>query len=386
MLDFRDLRDQFDAFSDYQAEEQKRRAWQLEEACDVLSSCDGDWRSLRREASAADTSWLVARLRSAPAGTCAAAERPTPITVVATDGSQIYPDRHVEPNCFLLNVSRVAFQYGTTEPPVMDAEADFHFRRDELADLFDQEAGAISAEVVSAMRDEWELRMLLETAREARADGRPIMALADGTLIRWMLRGMRNPDIEEQLIENYTGLLEEFRKEEIPLASYVSMPANTEVVNLLRVLRGEASEEPPERELEGLVDRWVFRRTLDPGERTAVFESASHIQSEYGDDPICYFYVSLPAPGRSGSEIGRVEMPRWIADSPRHVEHLHALICDECKKGGGYPMILSEAHEEAVIRASEREQFYHHLEYRARERDVPYRTSRKRAAKQRPMA
>ena len=118
--------------------------------------------------------------------------RPTPVTVLATDGSQICPDRHVEPHCYLLNISRIAFQYGTVERPLMESVPLCEYRREAFDEAFDQVLGTATAEVVSALRDEFELAALLDVAKEARMPGRPIVALADGTLIRWILRRMHD--------------------------------------------------------------------------------------------------------------------------------------------------------------------------------------------------
>ena len=261
--------------------------------------------------------YCVAGLRDDPTRRYPPIDRPTPITVVATDGSQIYPDRHVEPHCYLLNISRIAFQYGTVERPLMESVPRFEYRREAFDEAFDQVLGTATADVVSALRDEFELAALFDVAQKARMPGRPILALADGTLIRWMLRRMRDYALEQKLIDRYTDTLAHFQADGIPLCSYISMPGNTEVVNLLRVHRGESDDEPdPDASLAGVPDRWLFERILQPGERSAVFESASHIQKEYGArDRICYFYVAarhgwfmLPCLGRASSLIRHSKM------------------------------------------------------------------------------
>ena len=162
----------------------------------------------------------------------------------------------------------------------------------------------------------------LKRINDALAEGaftllyQPIVALADGTLIRWMLSGLRNPGLEQRLIQRYLEILEGFREERIPVCSYISMPGNTEVVNLVRLHLDEHRRPPsPDESLAGMPDRWLFARTLGTGERTAVFESASHIQKSYGaDNRICYFYVCLPA--RGGTEVGRdpIELARRLLE------------------------------------------------------------------------
>ena len=390
MLNLHTLSDDFAEFGSYQAAERDRRRERLARACDALAGCAGGWQGLRAEVERQNPTALTAGLREAPDAVYAAEARPTPVTAVASDGSQIYPDRHVEPTCYLLNTSRVAFQYGTLEAPVLEADPHFEYRGCDLAEHFDAERGTVNAEIVSALRDEKELETLLGASRSARREDRPLVALADGTLIRWMIRGMQNRDLEEELIGRYAALLEAFRAERLPLASYISMPGNTEMINLLGVHLGMNGDD--DTVLAGLLDRWLFAETLRTGERSATFTSASQIQKRYGEENrICYFYVRVPAgsrsksPGSSPGEIARVEVPRWVADDEALLDLVHSLVVSECAKGGGYPMILSEAHERAVIRAPEKELFYRLIERAMQQRGLPpLRRSRKAQSKRRP--
>ena len=386
MLDLHRLHEQLGDFNTYQTDEQARQQARLQRALAALHACNPEWEALREQVRRADARRLVAQLREAPARRATARPRPTPMTVVATDGSQIYPDRHVEPTCYLLNISRIAFQYGTQERPLMEAVPELRYRRSDLDGHFDEAIEAATAEVVSAVRDDYELHALLEVGRAARIDGRPLVALADGTLIRWMLRRMHNRDLEQKLIASYTRRLERFREEAIPLCSYISMPRNTEVVNLMDVYLSEAGE-PPEGDthFEGLVDRKLFERLLAPGERSATFESASHIQQAYdAESRICYFYLRVPV-GSGTTEVGRVEVPSWVAEDTALLDLIHAVVLSECEKGNGYPMILSEAHERAVIRAREKELFYRLVEQGLYASGLAADGSRKAASKRRPM-
>jgi hypothetical protein len=389
MLDLNRLRDQLDSFESYQVASEDRREMQRRRALAALKEVGASWQAVLEEVQAAEPRQLVARMRQRPTRTVAAPERPTPLTVTATDGSQIYPDRHVEPTYFLLNVSRIAFQYGTTEEPVLGSVPDLRFRED-LDAHFDQVLASMTTEVVSALRDEMELEHLLGVARENNVDGRPLVALADGTLIRWMIRGMRNERVEEELIARYTSYLEGFRESALPLASYVSMPGTTDVVNLLRFHLGELEvedewlgEETPT--LRGFLDRTLFEDVLEEGERSALFGSASHIirESYPEGQAICYFYLKVPTGPRT-TEIARVEMPEWVLALDGAVERVHATVLDECRKGDGYPIALAEAHERAVIRADERDAFFRLIERRLRRAGLPTTGSRKRLSKQRP--
>ncbi|MEM1057068.1 MAG: DNA double-strand break repair nuclease NurA [Bacteroidota bacterium] len=380
MIDFSRLAARLEEFSAYQREERARHVRRLEAACACLERCSPEWEALAarvREASRGP-------LRGVPLGRPDLRQpprvRPKTVTVVATDGSQIFPDRHADPACFLLNVGRVALHYGTLDPPLLVAEPDFRFHTDDLADLAPESPDVpdATAEVVSALRDEQELGWLHRTAVEERRSGREIVALADGTLIRWMLRGMKNRNLEERLLARYVGILDRFRDDGIPLASYISKPGAAEVVNTLRLYRGEGDWDRGPESLFGLQDRHLFEAVLEEGERSELFASRSEVLQSYGGHAVVAFYVRL------GAEVGRVEMPRWVSEVPGWVDLIHSVILDQAEKGGGYPIILQEAHERAVVRTEEREMFFRLLQGHLRREGLSGTASAKDASKRAP--
>ena len=380
MIDFASLAPQLTAFVTYRRGEDARQADRLCRALDALGGCAPDWEALAARAEAVSKGPLRAIPTSCPNGAFDAPPRPPTVTVVATDGSQIFPDRHVDPACYLLNVGRVALHYGTTQPPLVRAEPALRYRREDLAALGSDDAeiaGDLSAEVVSALRDELELSWLYRTAAEERPSGRPIVALADGTLIRWMLRGMKNRALEDRLIDRFVAELDRFQADGIPVASYVSRPANAEVVNLLRLHLGEADWDEGPDSIRGVEDGELFARCLEVGQRSALFRSRSSVLKRYGEHTVLAFYLRLEG------EVGRVELPAWVADQPGWVDLIHAVLLDQCDKGAGYPIILQEAHERAVVRAAEKEMFYGLLARQVRAGGAPLPTYSGKAASKR---
>jgi NurA-like 5'-3' nuclease len=83
--------------------------------------------------------------------------------------------------------------------------------------------------------------------------------------------------------------------------------------------------------------------------------------------------------------VARVEFPRWVAEPPGWLDRLHALLTSQIEKGGGYPVALMEAHEQAVVRGSERDLFYQLLEERMTARGWQPRRSAKNLSKSRPL-
>ena len=361
MLDFEALQRQMSDFSAHHAGQLADRDLKLRRALKVFEAAGQVDESALNALAQRSSERLVAMPLEHVAGRRDVGPRPAQVTVVATDGSQIYPDRHIEPVCYLLNISRIAFQYGTLEDPVLETIPRLFFRGRDVQLLGADDVEIAGREVVGALRDAFELSELLETAISARVDSRPILAIADGTMIRWMLRGMRNRDLEKKLLKQYIDGLDGFRSQQVPLCSYISMPASREVVNLLAGLGAEVMSEP-EDFLDGVSDRQLYDRLLSPGQRSAIFQSRSLVLKEYpAEHQICCFYVKVAATD-GHTEIARVEFPFWMNEEPGFVELAHSVIVEESRKGRGYPVVLTEAHEHAVVRGDERAFFYEMIE------------------------
>ncbi|MBI3362083.1 MAG: DNA double-strand break repair nuclease NurA, partial [Chloroflexi bacterium] len=99
-------------------------------------------------------------------------------------------------------------------------------------------------------------------------------------------------------------------------------------------------------------------QTLRPGERSAVFDSASPPNREHykpRSHSIHFFYLNA---GQSGNEsILRVEVPEWVAGEPRLLDLAHSAIVEQCRVTGGFSYVLMRAHELAVVTGAERGEF-----------------------------
>ena len=104
--------------------------------------------------------------------------------------------------------------------------------------------------------------------------------------------------------------------------------------------------------------------------RSIIFKNCSSI-SDYYPSVVRPFFFYI----HTGAEIGRVEIPAWIAQEEQLVDYVASVIIDQCKKGSGYPVALAEAHEQAVVKGPDREFFYHFLQKMIIERGKPVSTS-----------
>ena len=115
---------------------------------------------------------------------------------------------------------------------------------------------------------------------------------------------------------------------------------------------------------------------LEPGERTGVFVSASDLVDKfYQGHEVNFFYV------HTGEEIGRVEVPVWVAENEDLLNMTHAIILDQCRRGPGYPVSIMEAHEQAVVTGSDRRYFVELVENALFDQKVSVYSSEKNLSK-----
>jgi hypothetical protein len=131
-------------------------------------------------------------------------------------------------------------------------------------------------------------------------------------------------------------------------------------------------------------DRPLFAALLKPAQRSAVFRRTNLTRTSierqfYGQHSVAFFYLRMP--DGVPDEIARVEMPLWIAQDEHRVTLLHATLVDQCRRGLGYPLACTEAHEQAVISGPEREAFRRLLEAAVTAEGLPAAPSGKALSK-----
>lgn len=361
------------------------------------SAAFADWAQaadLSRETCA----WLLARPVEPLNTIYDAPERPPEYTIIATDGSQIEVDRHGMAAWYVLNIGRVYLHYGSRPAAKLSARPTLYFRDEDLYLSDGVRRIPIEGNYLSARRDVAEGVELVALADEfLAARGAPAIALQDGTLVRWTLAGAEK-FVQEHFLRPYLEYLEEMRRRDIPVASYISRPRAPEVAGTIRLMfcpdvhladgRGAKCNEcsdaaagraPSCAICQGLTDADILADMLADGQRGPLFVSMSRINIEaYGPHLIHFFYL------RAGREIARVEIPRWVAENPAHVARVHAVVYDQFIKGQGYPVALARAHEQAVVRAADRRAFEHIVEGSLLRAELPASSSRKAEAKERP--
>lgn len=327
---------------------------------------------------AARTSWLVAEPLE-PLG--AYPVRPLQdYRVLASDGSQIMPDRHEHLSCFLVNVGLVDIDYRVPSARLASTP-EVAWAPEEVYPFFGGFRQEADPRVVGARRFAAECDAL----REALATTDGTVTLMDGTLLLWWLepepdrlRGLHPDDVKSTTFDALRTFLAAARDAGALVGGYLSSPRSTDVVSMLKTVM--CTEDPvdcdrcpydsgakawhaqleiagasllpvpskPCQEADPTNDAMLHRSLLAPGQRSARFRSTARVTQAY-DTPIDFVYLNV------GSEIARLEFPAWT--TPQGLEALCGAVADQCAKGLGYPVALSEAHEQAVVTAADRRTF-----------------------------
>jgi hypothetical protein len=288
---------------------------------------------------------------------------PARATILATDGSQVYPDIHAPVFYYLTNVAVFTFFHGTDQLPQEFSNPELFYSETAIRDDFDQ---LITNATVNARRTVKEMETLAQFVWESRELEQPILALYDGRLLFWL--GKEVPHAA-QLEDDYKASIVRIHdthhwmttrhQHNASLAGYIDRPTSRFVVSLLQLMRL-----PPEAitrqelqrpgEYEGIDDRWLFERWLRPGERSALMVQQSpqnKLYKQRGENyEIVFFYLK---PDHGG--LARVEIPFWVAHSRQGVDEVHALLVEQCRITGAFPYVLTRADELAVVRNFDRQ-------------------------------
>jgi hypothetical protein len=318
--------------------------------------------------------YLAAEVLESLLGAYPPAEPPNDWAVAAVDGSHIDVDRHLPIACYLLNFGGCVLTYGSRPDATLFSHPHLAVNQE---DLYISNPGnrnqeeSISGAVLGLVRTIRELDTLADTVEQCTTD-LPVLGLVDGSLVMWPLSGQAYPQyVKDEIIGG--GLIPAMRRLEkmsetrsVALAAYVSYPRSAETLNAVRCslcpndvntctqsCNNRRSAQKPCNNANDFLDRDLFERLLDPGWRSPVYKTNSSVSRDSYDESnkVYFFYVN------AGEEIGRVEIPQWVAKSETLLSLTHSLIWDQCRRGQGYPVAISESHEQAVVNTGDRRVF-----------------------------
>lgn len=295
----------------------------------------------------------------------------TPHITVASDGSQINPSAHEFTNACLINTGLIGIPYFNKNIPVTLSSEPMTYNSTE--EINQDSEGILDEDLISYERTLKEIEDLVKLAKKYNEHKIPVIALLDGTLIHWHIEKFSSLLIDK-FIERFSNAMLELKSMGIPVASFLSNSRSNDLINMLKVFKCpyesvdckkhcsnlNSKDLPcnPSLDYKPVLDRRVIEKYFidlkaPQGSRTILFRSNSKILKRYNEDlKIYFFYIN------TGSEVARVELPAYVANDTKLLALIHNVISLQCKVGFGYPIVLSEAHLQAVVTKRDREIFY----------------------------
>lgn len=284
-------------------------------------------------------------------------ECPARATILAADGSQIYPDPHGAALYWLTNIGVFVYPHGDESLPDIITEPQLFY---EDKDVREQDGRLIATAAINARRAVYEMQVLARETMRCRDLPRPLVAMYDGPLLS-LLMGKEVTNAGE-LTLNYHEALDIMRNAGAGLLGYVDRPKSTFVVNTIflmsldpdQVKRGNLQTAGP---LEGLTDRDLYQWILGPGDRSSLMIQQSPQNKAYreanDDHEIVFFYMNVASPQQE-PYLARIEVPMWVAQEKAVVGALQAIVYAQCQITDRYPYALTRADEVAVVHSHEK--------------------------------
>ncbi len=284
----------------------------------------------------------------------------TRVTLIAADGSQIFPDSDGISPYYLLNIGSIVLRRGSGQAPTVGSAPEIFFTDKEV---YDDANELRTAEYVGIQRQRREIEALADLAEQERRElggdlSQTILAMTDGPLLPWIRQDMNDSEAMAREIEFTAQQLERLHQARAIPVGYIDNPNSAYVLRLLELIR--MKPETINRETlrayhyQHLTDRAIFD-DLQPNERTAVFTVHTDANRRYEaltNDRIAFVYANM-ARTKNEPVMARLEVPSWVAEDPRELDKAQAAIFANCEPEG-YPYVLARAHELAVVSANER--------------------------------
>jgi hypothetical protein len=291
-----------------------------------------------------------------------AAPAPPPTgTIVAADGSQIYPNEQHPVHYYLLNLGAFVYHYGIERTPEQYTNPRLYYHKDHVHDKYGR---VIGNRAIDDQRTIAEIEFLAQYAWQYRDEARPLIALYDNRL---MFQPGGDPGEIQAALKRFWGALVHLHDSGAILAGYIDNPFRSQrFIQLLYLMSLESEDEVKQKQhqlaqagdLDGLRDRQFFDFVLEPGERSAIMVQNSPLNLQFRNKgeslEIAFFYIKVGSGYQS--RVVRVDLPMWVARDARAVDELHALLLAQCAMQGRnpYPYALTRADELAVVSSKDR--------------------------------
>jgi hypothetical protein len=228
---------------------------------------------------------------------------PQEATVIAVDGSQVYPDEHALVHYYLINIGIFVYHHGSEMTPQQITHPQLFFHKDHVHDKY---GAIIRNSTVDDRRTLDEMARLAQASHDAKqANYRdPIIALYDNRLM-YLPADDNTARSSEEKLRDFVGSMVRLHDSGATLAGYIDNPFRSKrFVQLLYLLSMKDRDDLYEHrenisragDLEGLTDAQFFFYMLQDGQRSALMVQNSPQNLQFrnlGENyEIAFFFTS----------------------------------------------------------------------------------------------
>tara|TARA_Y100000590_G_scaffold450703_1_gene590807 strand:- start:7446 stop:8645 length:1200 start_codon:yes stop_codon:yes gene_type:complete len=310
--------------------------------------------------------------------------------VISTDGSHIGIDRDLPTKCFLINIGIADFLYGDEANAELINIPRLYAKEEDL--IIREKDGMgfhpIEDSLLNAKRSVEEILALAKVLGETDFKV-PTLGLVDGPLAVYGLPGVSNKQyvIDHLVRDGFESALASIKSKVnndlLGVIGFTSLPGNRDVSKMLSAnicenrsdksgfychYRGSNIMSICSNCIGGVLDREIFAGILKKGERSPIFLPE---KNDNQINEIAFFYLNV------GSEIARIEIPMWNIKEAESIDLIQSVLMEQTERGHGYPVVLMEAHEQAVINSADRRAFADTIvEYLSGDGSRPYESAK----------
>ena len=126
---------------------------------------------------------------------------PAHVTLAASDGSQIYPDRHGLAFYYAINIGSIVYCHGSGQAPRVATEPRLRYTDEQIY----PGGEPITSDTVGIERNLAEMEVLTDLLLAEAAQGPPCLGIGDGPLLIWLRPGELPEGRRSRILSDYLG-------------------------------------------------------------------------------------------------------------------------------------------------------------------------------------
>ena len=285
-------------------------------------------------------------------------------SVFSTDGSTLEADRELPIEFAAINIGYVNINYGNDPKAEFDSALNF-YPDPKIREIDSRVLSDVNS--MSALRHVMEMEYLADRMDAFRTDAIKLGFIDGNFYPNFALSHINNNSLKQLLLKRLKVVAEKvisLAKDNAYIISYNSSPKSVHITSKMDTKISSDFR-----------DSEIFTELLEDNQRSAVFNEISENTDGKSLTPVTFIYLN------NSYEIAKVEFIKDTINKDA-MDKIHTLVLSQVQKGNGYPKILIESHEQAVISQSDRKSISILTERELNANNLKYTTTQKYQSKQ----